>query len=566
MLASPYEQTSLAAFGLSKHLRYVRNVMASALEGRLGGGSERGRGSSEEEEVADRWQRVGRAVLGRHKTEAGPGGAADAAKSRRRDKSGGRALRRSKTCPVEANAAFPASPSESKNAFEILRDLKSTAPPAAANAISAKQRRKIKRQVTHFPLSSANGRLSATAAAAAGPGASATDDAPEATASSPDDGYTHLCVLVHGLGGTPGDWTAVSMEFEKALEAAEGGDGAPNRGADSESGGGGRMLVHVSEANTFLKTFDGIDVCGARLAEEIKLIVRSKPSLKTLSIVGHSLGGLIARYALGVMYCQETGTMFGLRPRHFATIVSPHLGCDGSRSTENEVPFLGYLTGIPILGAGIGIITNIAAAPGAALLYRRTGRQLFLRDTDASQDGLPIVFQLAVNGLSEEIIDYHYTKSLGLPARAQKQKKRNLLPFGKALAAFKSRTLYSNIQGDHMVSWPNASIRKVSEIPIHLFNAEAHGIVAESNSQAGPRKPKGRQPGGGVRRKMTIDVSSHKRLQDLMIESLQKVAWRRVDVKLEMGATKLPHNYIQLRPADEHSLSVTKHLMKVLSN
>ena len=47
---------------------------------------------------------------------------------------------------------------------------------------------------------------------------------------------------------------------------------------------------------------------------------------------------------------------------------------------------------------------------------------------------------------------------------------------------------------------------------------------------------------------------------------LQKLSWRRVDVKLGIAANKLPHNYIQARPADEHSLSVTNHLMDVLSN
>jgi len=332
------------------------------------------------------------------------------------------------------------------------------------------------------------------------------------------------------------------------------------------------MLVHVSRANSFLKTFDGIDVCGERLAEEIKGIVREKPSLRSISIVGHSLGGLISRYALGVLFCKETGTMYGLKPRHFASIASPHMGCDGSHATENQVPFLEYLTRIPVLGAGISQITNVAAAPGATLLYRRTGRQLFMKDADASTDGLPIVFQMAVNGLSEEVIDYHYAK-LGnvdgnLAEAAAGANKDKLLPFGSALAAFTTRTLYSNVQGDHMVSWPNASIRKNSEMPTHLASVDKHGIVGETGPNAEDSSSnlnfEGRRQ--RLRRKFTIDMTCQRRLQDVMIESLQKLSWRRVDVKLGIAANKLPHNYIQARPADEHSLSVTNHLMDVLSN
>ena len=427
----------------------------------------------------------------------------------------------------------------------------------------AQERRKVKRQVTHFPLST-------TSQAEGRDGNAVGKEGKDSLALprkrvAPRQQETHLCVLVHGLGGGPWDWTPIALEFEKKLleESME----PKGKGSGGGKGGGGEntLLVHVSEANTFLRTFDGIDVCGERLAEEIKEIVRERPSLRSISIVGHSLGGLIARYALGVLYCEETRTMYGLKPKHFMTIVSPHLGCDGSHASENQVPFLEYLTRIPVLGAGISHITNFAAAPGAALLYRRTGRQLFLKDADASTDGLPIVFQMAVNGLSEEVLDYHYGKMSqakgGLPA-----KRKKLIPFGKALAAFASRTLYSNVQGDHMVSWPNASIRKISEIPSHLMNATMHGIVGESDAagDASSTLDKDALKRKKVRRKFTIDMSSQTRLQDVMIESLQKVSWKRVDVKLGIGATKLPHNYIQARPADKYSLSVAKHLMNIL--
>lgn len=50
------------------------------------------------------------------------------------------------------------------------------------------------------------------------------------------------------------------------------------------------------------KTLEGIDVTGLRLAEEVKQVVKDNPGLSRISFVGHSLGGLIARYAIAVLY------------------------------------------------------------------------------------------------------------------------------------------------------------------------------------------------------------------------------------------------------------------------
>lgn len=48
-----------------------------------------------------------------------------------------------------------------------------------------------------------------------------------------------------------------------------------------------------------MQTYRGIDACGQRLVEEIQECVSKHPNLDRLSIFGHSMGGLIARYALG---------------------------------------------------------------------------------------------------------------------------------------------------------------------------------------------------------------------------------------------------------------------------
>ena len=48
-----------------------------------------------------------------------------------------------------------------------------------------------------------------------------------------------------------------------------------------------------------MQTYQGIDRCGERLAEEVNGYVDEHPALQRISVVGHSMGGLIARYALG---------------------------------------------------------------------------------------------------------------------------------------------------------------------------------------------------------------------------------------------------------------------------
>lgn len=41
------------------------------------------------------------------------------------------------------------------------------------------------------------------------------------------------------------------------------------------------------------QTFDGIDVCGERLAGEIRAVAAAHPSLRRISLLSHSMGGLI---------------------------------------------------------------------------------------------------------------------------------------------------------------------------------------------------------------------------------------------------------------------------------
>ncbi|PNX92265.1 hypothetical protein L195_g015399 [Trifolium pratense] len=125
-----------------------------------------------------------------------------------------------------------------------------------------------------------------------------------------------------------------------------------------------KVIVHRSECNSSRLTFDGVDTMGERLAEEVLSVVRRWPEVQKISFVAHSLGGLVARYAIGRLYdnsskLERVGTsrncfseetteyskqclkqiyeakIAGLEPMNFITFATPHLGSRGN----NQVLF-----------------------------------------------------------------------------------------------------------------------------------------------------------------------------------------------------------------------------------
>ncbi|XP_059669861.1 uncharacterized protein LOC132315164 isoform X2 [Cornus florida] len=146
----------------------------------------------------------------------------------------------------------------------------------------------------------------------------------------------HLLVLVHGILASPSDWTYAEAELKRRL--------------------GRNFLIHASSCNTYTKTFTGIDGAGKRLADEVMQVVKKKDSLKRISFLAHSLGGLFARYAIAVLYSPNAsghnqfddlaismnanpetacssrrGLIAGLEPINFITLATPHLGVRGKK-------------------------------------------------------------------------------------------------------------------------------------------------------------------------------------------------------------------------------------------
>uniref|UniRef100_A0A7N0RF56 DUF676 domain-containing protein n=1 Tax=Kalanchoe fedtschenkoi TaxID=63787 RepID=A0A7N0RF56_KALFE len=328
----------------------------------------------------------------------------------------------------------------------------------------------------------------------------------------------HLLVLVHGILASPSDWIYVGAELERRL--------------------GKNFYIYASSSNTFTKTFTGIDGSGRRLADEVIEVVKKTESLKKISFVAHSLGGLIARYAVAVLYSapsiidqpdeskEQVGSrspaanpsqrcrIAGLEPINFVTLATPHLGVRG----RNQLPFL---FGVPLL--------EKLAAPIAPLLAGRTGGQLFL--TDGKPNRPPLLLRMATDC--------------------------DDLKFLSALGAFKCRIIYANVSYDHMVGWRTSSIRRETELvnpPRRSLDGYKHVVDVEycpPVSSDGPHFPP-----EAAKAKEAAQTSPnpqntneyHEIMEEEMIRGLQQLGWRKVDVSFHSAPWPfLAHNNIHVK-------------------
>jgi Putative serine esterase (DUF676) len=66
------------------------------------------------------------------------------------------------------------------------------------------------------------------------------------------------------------------------------------------------LHILIAKRNSGSFTYDGVELGGERVCqeieEELEKLAREGLTIKKLSIVGYSLGGLVARYAVGLLY------------------------------------------------------------------------------------------------------------------------------------------------------------------------------------------------------------------------------------------------------------------------
>ncbi|GAQ88580.1 hypothetical protein KFL_004410080 [Klebsormidium nitens] len=105
-----------------------------------------------------------------------------------------------------------------------------------------------------------------------------TPSAPCPSTSDPE----HLIVLANGILSDPNDWNHLESLLLKEPQQS--------------------FLLYAEKDNVSFNTMRGIDVAGKRLAEGVLEVVKRTPSLRRISFVAHSLGGLFVRYCLALLY------------------------------------------------------------------------------------------------------------------------------------------------------------------------------------------------------------------------------------------------------------------------
>ena len=237
----------------------------------------------------------------------------------------------------------------------------------------------------------------------------------------------HLCVLVHGLWGNP----THMHQIAKSLR-----DQHPRE----------KVNILLASTNSHTLTYDGIECGGERVCheieEELKDIKERGGNIKKLSIVGYSLGGLIARYAIGLLHSQ--GVLDDLECMNFTAFASPFLGV--------RTPRRGWRGGLwNFLGS-----RTLAAS----------GRQLFgvdkFRDT-----GKPLLAVLAD------------PKSI----------------FISGLARFQRRTLYANIANDRTAVYYTTGLDKrdpytdLDAVQVHYVKGYEDVVLDHINPVSVPATP-----------------------------------------------------------------------------
>jgi len=123
----------------------------------------------------------------------------------------------------------------------------------------------------------------------------------------------HLIVFIHGFEGTANDFDNAEkiLLLQAEILAKQGHDE--------------RLHVLKPRANSgFGGTYDGIEKGAIRIWREVMTVIHElSANLKAISLVGHSLGGLYARYLARLLH--DCFIFEQYEPRLFVTLATPHL-------------------------------------------------------------------------------------------------------------------------------------------------------------------------------------------------------------------------------------------------
>ncbi|PWY98204.1 DUF676-domain-containing protein [Testicularia cyperi] len=292
----------------------------------------------------------------------------------------------------------------------------------------------------------------------------------------------HLVVVHHGLWGSPLNTSffvatlarqhGATIAPSSKLQAPESAETIKAHASDHPNASRKdiRMVVLNSSVNQDDHTYDGVDWCAERLVKEIyeevlRLETEEGATVTRFSIIGYSLGGLIARYTVGSLYSAgffasasdsktssttlETPTdapsssatstaaedsanvlAFKSRPKpvSFSTLATPHLGVAAGKSSFSK--FAKYV-GSNMLG--------------------RSGRQLYLADRGWTTDS-----------------GHPDSNAMGKLSKSERQRGLCLLEamaderfsFMKGLRRFERIDIYANAIADLTVNYRTAAFEE----------------------------------------------------------------------------------------------------------
>ena len=206
-----------------------------------------------------------------------------------------------------------------------------------------------------------------------------------------------------------------------------------------EQYGEDRLIILACKRNAGSFTYDGIEVGAERVAKEIEEtlegLARDGYKIKRLSMVGYSLGGLVARYAIGLLH--HKGWLDRIQPANFTTFATPHLGV--------RTPLRGY--------------SNHLWNVFGARMLSTSGRQLFTVDS-FRDTGRPLLSVLA----DPDSI------------------------FIRALGKFKNRSLYTNIVNDRIAVHYTTGISRIDPYA-HLERLELNYLKEYEPVLVDPKEP-----------------------------------------------------------------------------
>lgn len=179
-----------------------------------------------------------------------------------------------------------------------------------------------------------------------------------------------------------------------------------------------KIITYKTNSHGGFITYDGIDVNGSRIADEIIVetdrLNKEGNEVKKFTILGFSLGGLISRYAIGVLH--HKGYFDTITPVNFITFCTPHVGAIKPANSFLAMLFNG--------------------ASSFFLAY--SGAQLFLKDKQVVKS------------------EYSGNKDHDLPLLVWMAEPRS--SFYIALSKFKHRIVYANAINDTRASFFTAAI------------------------------------------------------------------------------------------------------------